>query len=78
MPIKSLYTTSYLMAIVLLATSFTISKMFAVELCLILTLTIRAGNGQCKYPKREPMHAYLFNNNNIFYYICHRLQYNHM
>ena len=41
MPIKSPYTTSYLMAIVMYALLVTIYKIFTIEICTTLTLSYR-------------------------------------
>ena len=41
MPIESPYMTYYLMAIVIFALSFIISKIFTVQMCTALTLTFR-------------------------------------
>ena len=43
---RKLIQTSYLIAIVTLALSFKISKIFAVELSVTLTLTFRIGQGE--------------------------------
>ena len=47
------------------AISFTISKIFAVEMSITLTLTFRMGQGYCKYANRD----FLFDDNNVFLFV---------
>ena len=45
-PIESLYVTPYLMAAVIFSKSVFISKIFAVEVCMAVTLTFGTGEGE--------------------------------
>ena len=57
MPIESLYVTPYLMTNDMLRLYFTICEIFAIT---TLILTIKIGQGQCKYAKRKPICDFLF------------------
>ena len=51
MPIKSHNTTSYLMAIVMFALSFSIYKTFAIDVTITLNSTLEWDKIKCKYAK---------------------------
>ena len=71
-PIESPYSTSYVMAIVMLALSSNVCEIFAAELCATLTLTFRMGQGQM-YANQITTWDYTCVGNRTVWPICHRL-----
>ena len=65
--LKLLHVSWYLMAIFMFATSFTTSRIFAVEMYMILTLTFIMGQGHCIYANRKSLHDFLFDGNNCVF-----------
>ena len=53
MPIKSACSTSYLMAIVMIALSVTSCKICTVDMCMTLSLTFKIVRVKCKYANRK-------------------------
>ena len=59
-----LHITSYLITIEIFALSFTISKKFAIDMCMILALKFRmeCAKVKCKYANENPISDFFFYN----------------
>ena len=58
---------------VLFALCCTVYEIFAVEMCMILTLTLKRGQGKTKYVNRKAMQDFLFDGNSNVCHIYYRL-----
>ena len=65
----------YVMSVIMFALYVTIYEMFAVELCMTLTMAFRMVQSSIWiYDNRKPIYDFLFYGNGIVFIVCYRLR----